>query len=139
MAFTDNPNDGHEIMAEINMTPLVDVMLVLLIIFMITIPVMHHAVKVDLPRVTSQPNLIKPEQINLSIDAQEAIRWNGEPIDDALFKKKIILAAQQMPQAELHLYAERKTPYERIAQIIAAAQSGGLTKIGFVTNPDHAK
>ena len=139
MAFSENLNDSHEVMAEINMTPLVDVMLVLLIIFIITIPVINHAVKIDLPRATSQPNPVKPEQINLTIDAQEKIRWNGAPVDDALLKQKIILAAQQIPQAELHLHAEGKTPYERIAQVMAAAQSGGLTKIGFVTNPNEEK
>lgn len=140
MAFSENLNDSHEIMAEINMTPLVDVMLVLLIIFIITIPVINHAVKIDLPRATSQPNSVKPEHINLTIDAQEKIRWNGEPInDDALLKQKIIFAAQQRPQAELHLHAERKTPYERIAQVMAAAQSGGLTKIGFITSPNPEK
>lgn len=139
MAFSENLNDSQEIMAEINMTPLVDVMLVLLIIFIITIPVINHAVKIDLPRATSQPNPVKPEQINLTIDAQEKMRWNGIPVDDALLKQKIILAAQQIPQAELHLHAEGKTPYERIAQVMAAAQSGGLTKIGFVTNPNEKK
>ena len=139
MAFSENLNDNHEIMAEINMTPLVDVMLVLLIIFIITIPVINHAIKIDLPRATSQPNSIKPEHINLTIDAQEKIRWNGELIDDALLNQKIIFAAQQIPQAELHLHAERKTPYERIAQVMAAAQSGGLTKIGFITTPHQAK
>lgn len=139
MAFSENLNDPHEIMAEINMTPLVDVMLVLLIIFIITIPVINHAVKIDLPRATSQPNPVKPEQINLTIDAQEKMHWNGTPVDDALLKQKIILAGQQIPPAELYLHAEGKTPYERIAQVMTAAQSGGLTKIGFVTNPNEEK
>ena len=120
---------------EINTTPLVDVMLVLLIIFIMTIPVMNHSVKIDLPRATNQPDQNKPENINLSIDAQGKTYWNAEIIDSAELKNRIAVAAQKMPQPELHLRAERTTQYEKIAQVMAAAQSGGLSKIGFVTEP----
>ena len=120
---------------EINTTPLVDVMLVLLIIFIITIPVMNHSVKIDLPRVTNQPNETKPENINLSIDTQGKLYWNTEQIDAGQMQQRIAEAAKRSPQPELHLRAERLTPYEKVAQVMAAAQSGGLGKIGFITDP----
>ena len=121
---------------EINTTPLVDVMLVLLIIFIITIPVINQSVKIDLPRATSQPQDLKPENINLDIDAQGQIFWNREPIDASQLQIRIATAAQKTPQPELHLRAERTTQYEKVAQVMAAAQSGGLSKIGFVTEPE---
>ncbi|GAB3538354.1 biopolymer transporter ExbD [Noviherbaspirillum agri] len=120
---------------EINTTPLVDVMLVLLIIFIITIPVMNHSVKIDLPRATSQPNETKPENINLSIDAEGKLYWNTENIDAGQMQARIAEAAKLSPQPELHIRAERTTQYEKVAQVMAAAQSGGLGKIGFVTDP----
>jgi len=120
---------------EINTTPLVDVMLVLLIIFIITIPVMNHSVKIDLPRATNQPNETKPENINLAIDAQGKVYWNAEIVDAGQLTGRIAEAAQKNPQPELHLRAERTTQYEKVAQVMAAAQSGGLGKIGFVTDP----
>ena len=118
---------------EINTTPLVDVMLVLLIIFIITIPVMNHAVKLDLPRASSQPNEIKPETISLSIDAEGQVFWNGELMNEADLASRIADAAKVTPQPELHLHAARTTQYEKVAQVMSAAQSGGLTKMGFVT------
>jgi biopolymer transport protein ExbD len=121
---------------EINTTPLVDVMLVLLIILIMTIPVMNHAVKIDLPRATNQPDQVKPESINLSIDATGNVFWNDEVVDRNELQLRIATAAKKEPQPELHLRAERTTEYEKIAQVMAAAQSGGLGKIGFVTEPD---
>ncbi len=120
---------------EINTTPLVDVMLVLLIIFIITIPVMNHNVKIDLPRATNQPDLVKPENINLEINAQGTVYWNSEIVNPGQLNTRIAAAAQKNPQPELHLRAERTTQYEKVAQVMAAAQSGGLGKIGFVTEP----
>jgi biopolymer transport protein ExbD len=122
---------------EINTTPLVDVMLVLLIIFIITIPVMNHSVKIDLPRATNQRDEIKPESINLSIDAQGLMYWNTEIIDAAQMNTRIAEASKKTPQPELHIRAERTTQYEKIVEIMAAAQSGGLSKIGFVTDPKN--
>jgi biopolymer transport protein ExbD len=120
---------------EINTTPLVDVMLVLLIIFIMTIPVMNHAIKVDLPRASNQPDESKPENINLSIDAAGKIYWNDEVIDMNQLNLRIATAARKQPQPELHLRAERTTQYEKVAQVMAAAQTGGLSKIGFITEP----
>ncbi|RZI41992.1 biopolymer transporter ExbD [Herbaspirillum sp. HC18] len=120
---------------EINTTPLVDVMLVLLIIFIITVPVINHSVKLDLPRATNQPNDAKPAHINLSIDAEGKVYWNADVIDAQQLQARIADAAQKTPQPELHLRAERTTQYEKVAQVMAAAQAGGLGKIGFVTDP----
>lgn len=120
---------------EINTTPLVDVMLVLLIIFIITIPVINHGVKIDLPQASSQVSETKPEHINLSIDAQGLMYWNDEAIDAQQLDARIATAALKTPQPELHLRAERMTPYEKVAQVMSAAQNGGLNKIGFITDP----
>ena len=126
-------SDDDDFNPEINTTPLVDVMLVLLIIFIMTIPVMNHAVKLDLPRAANQPNEVKPETINVSIDAAGQTYWNNEVLDETQLASRIADASKVTPQPELHLRAERTTPYEKVAQVMAAAQSGGLTKMGFVT------
>ena len=135
MSFGNSFDSDSAAMAEINMTPLVDVMLVLLIIFMITIPVLNHSVKIDLPRAVNQPNQVKPQTINLAIDNDGKLYWNGFVIDEATMKARIAVAAREEPQPELHLRADRKTEYERVARVMAAAQSGGLGKIGFITEP----
>jgi biopolymer transport protein ExbD len=120
---------------EINTTPLVDVMLVLLIIFMITIPVMNHAVKIDLPRATNQPNEIKPENINLSVDENGKIFWNVEEISLEVLTSRIAESAKMEPQPEIHIRGARTVQYEKVAQIMAAVQRGGLKKIGFPLDP----
>lgn len=133
--FASDDDDG--LMNEINMTPLVDVMLVLLIVFMVTIPVIRHAVKIDLPHASSQKEDAKPAQINISIEADGTVLWEGTAVNDDALRAKIAAAAQTEPQPELHLNADRKVAYEKVAQVMSAAQSGGLTKIGFVTIPTH--
>jgi biopolymer transport protein ExbD len=135
MAMGSLSDSDDDFNPEINTTPLVDVMLVLLIIFIITIPVMNHAVKIDLPRATNQPEDAKPQNINLSIDADGKVFWNEELIDSNQLSLRIAEAAKKEPQPELHLRAERTTQYEKVAQVMAAAQTGGLSKIGFVTDP----
>ncbi|WP_029043435.1 biopolymer transporter ExbD [Cupriavidus sp. WS] len=137
MAFGTLDSDDDEVMSEINMTPLVDVMLVLLIIFIITIPVINHAVKIDLPRATNTPNDPKPQSINVSIDASGKVFWNQTEVDEQMLDANIAEAAQQQPQPELHLRADRDVRYERVAEVMAAAQHGGLGKIGFITEPKH--
>lgn len=131
-SLSDSEDDFNP---EINTTPLVDVMLVLLIIFIITIPVMNHSVKIDLPRASSQPNEAKQENINLTIDAEGKVYWNTDLVDAGQMQVRINEAAKLSPQPELHIRAERTTQYEKVAQVMAAAQSGGLGKIGFVTDP----
>ena len=140
MAFGNldsSSGDGDDVMNEINMTPMVDIMLVLLIIFIITIPVINQSVKIDLPRASSQPQDLKPENINLDIDAKGQIYWNREAIDASQLGIRIATASQKTPQPELHLRAERTTQYEKVAQVMAAAQVGGLSKIGFITEPEN--
>jgi biopolymer transport protein ExbD len=134
MAF-GTQEDTDEVMNEINMTPLVDVMLVLLIIFMITVPVMKHAVDIDLPRATSQPQDAKPETIRLSVDAQGVYYWNEARIEDGELERQLQLAAGRTPQPELHIRGDRAVRYERVALVMSAAKRAGLRKIGFVTDP----
>jgi biopolymer transport protein ExbD len=133
--FAGDDDDG--LMNEINMTPLVDVMLVLLIVFMVTIPVIRHAVKIDLPHASSQKEDVKPAHVDVSVEADGTVLWDGNPVDDDTLRAKIAAAAQTSPQPELHLNADRKVAYEKVAQVMSAAQSGGLAKIGFVTDPAH--
>jgi len=130
--------DGDGDNAEINMIPLIDVMLVLLVIFIITAPLMTHAVKVDLPVASSQPNEIKPETINLSIKADGSVFWNAEPVDATAWQAKMDLAARQTPQPEIHIRADGDLAYRNVAQIMADAARAGLTKLGFVTDPVRA-
>ncbi|MBU1396325.1 MAG: biopolymer transporter ExbD [Gammaproteobacteria bacterium] len=140
MAFgglTNDSGDGDN--AEINMIPLIDVMLVLLVIFIITAPMMTHAVKVDLPQASSQPNEVKPETINLSIKADGSVYWNAEAVDAAAWQARMDAAAQQTPQPEIHLRADGDLAYRHVAQIMADAGRAGLTKLGFVTDPRTAR
>ncbi len=120
---------------EINTTPLVDVMLVLLIIFIITIPVINHSVHLDLPRASAQPSNTQPETVHLSIDGVGQRFWNNERVSEEALIAKITEAARRQPQPELQLRAARTTPYETVAQVMAVVQRGGLTKIGFITEP----
>ena len=134
MAFgtQDEPDD---VMNEINMTPLVDVMLVLLIIFIITVPVMKHSINIDLPQATNQPQDPKPETIRLSVDADGNYWWNEGRIDDKELPRLLRAEAGREPQPELHIRGDKAVRYERVAQAMAAAQQSGLRKIGFITEP----
>ncbi len=134
MAF-GTQDDTDEVMNEINMTPLVDVMLVLLIIFIITVPVMKHSVNIDLPRATNQPQDAKPETVRLSVDADGAYFWNESRIPDADLSRLLAAEAGKNPQPELHIRGDKSVRYERVAQAMAAAQQSGLRKIGFITEP----
>ena len=128
-------DDDVEVMSEINMTPLVDVMLVLLIIFIITVPVMKHAVNIDLPRASNVAQDAKPQTIRLSVDAIGAYYWNEAPLADADLAAQLSAAAARQPQPELHIRGDKAVRYERVAQVMAAAQQAGLKKIGFITEP----
>ena len=134
MAF-GTQDDTDEVMNEINMTPFVDVMLVLLIIFIITVPVMKHSVNVDLPRATSAPQDQKPDTIRLSVDEQGDYFWNEQRVTEADLLPRLQAEAARDPQPELHLRGDRDARYERVAQALAAAQQSGLRKIGFITEP----
>ena len=134
MAF-GTQDETDDVMNEINMTPLVDVMLVLLIIFIITVPVMKHSVNVDLPRASSQPLETKPETVRLSVDAQGAYFWNESRIEDKDLARMLKAEAAKEPQPELHIRGDKDVRYERVAQAMSAAQQSGLRKIGFITEP----
>jgi len=122
-------------MAEINMIPLIDVMLVLLVIFIVTAPLLTHAVKLDLPKATSRPNLTKPEHIAVSITSDGRIFWNGETVDIAALRARMADAAKSEQQPELHLHADRTTQYQMVAEVLAEASKAGLVRIGFVSDP----
>ena len=122
-------------MAEINMVPLIDVMLVLLVIFIITAPLLTHAVKVELPRASSNPNQTQPENIQLAVKASGEIYWNGQPVAVADLPSRMSAAAQLEPSPEVHLRADRTTEYEKVARVMSMAARAGLTRIGFVTEP----
>ena len=134
MAF-GTTDDTDEVMNEINMTPLVDVMLVLLIIFIITVPVMKHAVNIDLPRATNQPQDAKPQTIRLSVDEKGQYFWNEIPTSDEAIQLQLKAIAALSPQPELHIRGDKAVRYERVAQAMAAAQQVGVKKIGFITEP----
>ncbi len=135
MAMGGGFDNDDEVMSEINMTPLVDVMLVLLIIFMVTMPVLTNAVKIELPQASSAPQDVKPEHVSLSIDAEGKFFWNQEELAFAELEKRLQAAAQQQPQPELHLSADKQSRYDPVAQALAAAQRAGMSKVGFVTEP----
>jgi biopolymer transport protein ExbD len=132
-----NDGDGEdEVNSTINTTPLVDVMLVLLIIFLITIPVVTHTVPVKLPSETNQPYKTKPENINIAINKDGDMFWNEAPIastDILLDKLKVV--AVQVPQPELHIRGDQNTRYEFVGKVILTAQRAGIAKVGFVTEP----
>ena len=134
MAF-GTQNDADEVMNEINMTPLVDVMLVLLIIFIITVPVMKHSVNVDLPKAQNLPEETKPETVRLTVDADGKYHWNEFAITDEDLVRQLEAEAAKEPQPDLHIRGDKSVRYERVAQAMAAAQRAGVRKIGFVTDP----
>jgi len=134
MAF-GTQDDTDEVMNEINMTPLVDVMLVLLIIFIITVPVMKHAVNVDLPQATSQQEQVKPETVKLSVDASGTYFINENKVSDEALPALLQAEAAKNPQPDLHIRGDKNVRYERVAQAMAMAQQAGLRKIGFITEP----
>ncbi|ADI30888.1 ExbD/TolR family protein [Methylotenera versatilis] len=122
-------------MSEINTTPLVDVMLVLLVIFIITAPLLTHAVKIDLPQASSQPLPEKPEVISVSIDAAGKMYWNDAALVQGELKVKLQEIAGKKPQPELNIRADKETRYQVLAEVMADAQNAGVTKLGFVSEP----
>ena len=136
MAFGTQDDTDQEI-NDINVTPFVDVMLVLLIIFIITVPVMKHAVNVELPRASNEPELIKPETVRLSVAADGQYFWNGAPVADEELFSLLQTEGAKTPQPDLHIRGDKEVRYERVAQAMAAAQRAGVRKIGFVTEPQQ--
>lgn len=122
-------------MSEINTTPLVDVMLVLLVIFIITAPLLTHAVKIELPQASSQPLPEKPEVISVAIDQAGKMYWNDTVIVPGELKRKLQQVAGKTPQPELNIRADKETRYQMLAEVMADAQNAGITKLGFISEP----
>lgn len=140
MAFGSfNPQRQPSMMSDINVTPMVDVMLVLLIIFIITAPMLTQSVKLDLPQAQAETSAQPLEAVSIAIDAKGVIYWNDDAVGEAGLGELMMAAALMDPQPELQLRADRNTRYEVVAQVMAAAQSKGLTKLGFVTDPVKEK
>jgi len=122
-------------LAEMNVVPLVDVMLVLLVIFIVTAPLLTHSVKIDLPKVSSHVNMTKPEHIQLGIRENGELFWNGELLASDVLAQRFLAEASKQPQPELHIRADRHVYYEKVAQVMAQAGKAGLLRIGFVSEP----
>jgi biopolymer transport protein ExbD len=136
MAFGSFNRSGEGMpMAEINMIPLIDVMLVLLVIFIITAPLLTHAVKIDLPKASSQPNITKPDNVQLAIDASGRVYWNGEVLERSGWRSRMTTASDLKPQPEVHIRADSTVAYGKVAEVMADAAKSGLTRIGFVSDP----
>jgi biopolymer transport protein ExbD len=137
MAMNVGGEEGGAI-ATINTTPLVDVMLVMLIIFLITIPVITKTVKVDLPRAVNIPTQTKPENITIAVDKAGVVYWNDKRVADRNELLGLIeAAAVRKPQPEIHIRGDRDARYEAIGRVMYAIQRGGIVKVGFLTEPDH--
>ena len=132
------PDEEQAVMSNINTTPLVDVMLVLLIIFLITIPVINKTVPVQLPKAVNIPTQTKPENIVVAVDKEGNLYWNDRrvPNRDELLKH-IEEAAVKKPQPEIHIRGDKDARFEAIGQVLYAIQRGGIVKVGFITEPDH--
>jgi biopolymer transport protein ExbD len=139
MNVKNDDGDEHVVMSEINTTPLVDIMLVLLIIFLITIPIITKTVPLHLPKVANIPTKTKPENITISVDGQGQIWWNGQlvPDRDALIRR-VVVEAVKVPQPEVHIRGDAGVRYEAIGRTLYCIQRGGLTKVGFITEPDRS-
>ncbi|RKP57615.1 ExbD/TolR family protein [Pararobbsia silviterrae] len=132
MSFYSPPDD---VMNEINMTPLIDVMLVLLIVFMVTLPAMTNTVKLDLPTATSTPTGTPPPHVVVAVQADGSVHWDNETVDAAALSVRLAGAAQRQPQPDIQIYADKAVRYEAVADVLAATQRAGLTNIDFVTQP----
>ncbi len=137
MAMDLHPRDDDAMIADINMTPLVDVMLVLLIVFMVTMPVLTHAVRVDLPKATSSEQLARPETVTLSVGRDATLHWNADPVSPAELQQRLAQAATHTPQPEVHIRGDRAVDYGAVLRVMAAVHRAGLVKIGFVSEPER--
>ncbi len=136
MAFGsfDNKSARHTV-SEINMVPLIDVMLVLLVIFIITAPLLSHSIKINVPQASSQPVEQEPVTIDLAVDAQGQLYWNEKLVTADQLTQKFALEAAQDPQPELRIRADLNTRYEVLAQVMSSARAAGLKRLGFITRP----
>jgi len=136
MSVPGSGGDEEQVMSDINTTPLVDVMLVMLIIFLITIPIITKTVKVDLPNARNIATVTKPENITVAVDSGGNIYWNGGSVADRSQLLNLVVAeARKVPQPELHIRADRNARFESVGRVIYIIQQGGLVKVGFLTEP----
>lgn len=136
MAMSAGQADGEPMM-EMNTTPLIDVMLVLLIMFIITLPVQTHAVKVDLPQNSNNPNPIDAQKNKITIDAAGTIAWNGTPVDDVTLRQYLDASAALNPEPELHFQPAPDARYEVVDRTLAVVKRSGVTKLGFIGNEQY--
>lgn len=137
MAFGGGLEDQDDVVSEINMIPLVDVMLVLLVIFIVTMPVLTHSIDLDLPRAQAQALSVEPETVTISVTADGSLHWDGVAIGKAELDTRLKEAAARAPQPEVHIRGDRRAEYEHVLQAMAAAQQAGISKLGFVTDPGN--
>lgn len=137
MSFGSPLDDDSNEMSDINMTPLIDVMLVLLIIFIITMPVITHSVQVDLPQASNQPSTIKPDVVTLSIDREGQAWWNDTKVSPEELEQHFAESSKQVPQPEIHIRGDKHVEYQHMIKAMATAQKAGLTKLGFITQPEN--
>ena len=126
---------GSQPMAEINMVPLIDVVLVLLVIFIVTAPLLTNVVKLDLPKATSSADIQKPEKVEFAIDATGALFWKGERVTREEAAERFAAAGRERPQPEVYLRADQNVPYRYVAETLADASKAGLSKVAFVSEP----
>jgi biopolymer transport protein ExbD len=137
MSVGSSEDGDQAVMAEINTTPLVDIMLVLLIIFLITVPVIQEMANVVIPKAANIPTQTKPENIVISVDSSGQVYWNaGKVSDKQVFFQKIIVEARKNPQPEFHIRGDRNARYEAVGRVMYNLQRGGIVKVGFITEPD---
>jgi biopolymer transport protein ExbD len=139
MSMSVGSSDGDEAgsIAEINTTPLVDIMLVLLIIFLITVPVIKKMANVEIPKAVNIPTQTKPENITISVDSGGTIYWNSGVVDKEVFFQRIVSEARKVPQPEFHIRGDRNARWEGVGRVIFNLQRGGIVKVGFITEPDR--
>ena len=136
MAIQFSENGEDELLASINTTPLVDVMLVLLIIFLITVPVVTHTVPVQLPHERNQPTQTRPQNINISVDADGNIYWSQQKLSGlADLQKRLLAVSTQQPQPEVHIFGDQNAHYQAVGEVLLASQRAGIQKVGFITQP----
>ncbi|MFM2057085.1 MAG: hypothetical protein RLY71_1470 [Pseudomonadota bacterium] len=139
MNLGNHPDGDLEVIADMNTTPLIDVMLVLLIMLIITIPAQLHAVNLDIPLPTNAPKTVEPIVVRIDIDESSAIFWNGEQLADRnTLEMKLAESSRQQPQPELHIRSKGKAKYEAVAAVLASAQRNGLNKLGIVGTEQFA-
>jgi biopolymer transport protein ExbD len=137
MGMSVGPAEGEdEVMSAINTTPLVDVMLVLLIIFLITIPVVTQTVPLTLPTVSNEALITKPENVTLSVNAKGDVFWNGRRVSQDGLTERLKQTAVLVPQPEVHIRGDAQARFEFIGRVIATAQRAGILKVGFITDPE---